>query len=238
MTAEGLHPRRAIDPRIYQILTLARSWSTASPASTWRSGGHRLRLLATALLTQYAGTRLARLPAFDPKSALISGFPSASFCAPTLSAGRSSRRGHDRQQIRPKGARQARLEPDESGHRGDDRFHRKVWVSPGQWGNAAFLAFLFACLGGLVVNRAERSDVTYAFSVSIWAPLRSRPLAGAAVRHSAPSAVERRFSPLHVFHDLRPADDPRFARRPHPLRGLVALGAERSRLSSTGRTGC
>jgi len=30
-------------------------------------------------------------------------------------------------------------------------------------GNAAFLAFLFACLGGLVVNRAERSDVTYAF---------------------------------------------------------------------------
>ena len=38
-----------------------------------------------------------------------------------------------------------------------------VWVSPGQWGNAAFFAFLMACLGGLVVNRAARSDVTYAF---------------------------------------------------------------------------
>jgi Na+-transporting NADH:ubiquinone oxidoreductase subunit NqrB len=39
----------------------------------------------------------------------------------------------------------------------------RVWVSPGQWGNVAFFAFLMACLGGLVVNRAARSDVTYAF---------------------------------------------------------------------------
>ena len=39
----------------------------------------------------------------------------------------------------------------------------QVWVSPGQWGNVAFFGFLMACLGGLVVNRASRSDVTYAF---------------------------------------------------------------------------
>jgi hypothetical protein len=39
----------------------------------------------------------------------------------------------------------------------------RVWVSPGQWGNAALLAFLVACLGGLVVNRAARADVTAAF---------------------------------------------------------------------------
>jgi Na+-transporting NADH:ubiquinone oxidoreductase subunit NqrB len=39
----------------------------------------------------------------------------------------------------------------------------QVWVSPGQWGSAAFFAFLLACLGGLVVNRAARGDVTYAF---------------------------------------------------------------------------
>jgi Na+-transporting NADH:ubiquinone oxidoreductase subunit NqrB len=39
----------------------------------------------------------------------------------------------------------------------------QVWVSPGQWGSAAFSAFLLACAGGLVVNRASRSDVTYAF---------------------------------------------------------------------------
>mgnify|MGYP003694681003 CR=1 FL=1 len=40
-----------------------------------------------------------------------------------------------------------------------------VWVSPAQWGNVAFFAFLMACLGGLVVNRAARSDVTFAFIV-------------------------------------------------------------------------
>ena len=42
----------------------------------------------------------------------------------------------------------------------------QVWVSPGQWGNVAFFAFLMACLGGLVVNRAARSDVTFAFIAS------------------------------------------------------------------------
>ncbi|HZE20311.1 MAG TPA: RnfABCDGE type electron transport complex subunit D, partial [Candidatus Angelobacter sp.] len=41
-----------------------------------------------------------------------------------------------------------------------------VWVSPGQWGNVAYFGFLMACLGGLVVNRAARSDVTYAFLIS------------------------------------------------------------------------
>jgi enediyne biosynthesis protein E5 len=39
----------------------------------------------------------------------------------------------------------------------------QVWVSPGQWGSAAFFAFFMACVGGLVVNRAARADVTYAF---------------------------------------------------------------------------
>jgi Na+-transporting NADH:ubiquinone oxidoreductase subunit NqrB len=40
-----------------------------------------------------------------------------------------------------------------------------AWVSPGQWGSVAFFGFLIVCLGGLVVHRAERSDVTYAFIV-------------------------------------------------------------------------
>src|SRR5205823_14789342 len=38
-----------------------------------------------------------------------------------------------------------------------------VWVSPGQWGDFAFFAFLVVCLGGLVVNRASRADITLAF---------------------------------------------------------------------------
>jgi Na+-transporting NADH:ubiquinone oxidoreductase subunit NqrB len=39
----------------------------------------------------------------------------------------------------------------------------QVWVSPGQWGSVAIFAFLIAGLGGLVINRAARSDVTLAF---------------------------------------------------------------------------
>jgi len=38
-----------------------------------------------------------------------------------------------------------------------------VWVSPGQWGRGLWLVFLLAGLGSLVVRRAERSDVTWAF---------------------------------------------------------------------------
>jgi Na+-transporting NADH:ubiquinone oxidoreductase subunit NqrB len=39
----------------------------------------------------------------------------------------------------------------------------RVWVSPGQWGNIAFFGFLMTCVGGMVVMRARRSDVTIAF---------------------------------------------------------------------------
>ena len=38
-----------------------------------------------------------------------------------------------------------------------------AWVSPGQWGNVTLFAGALACAGILVVHRAERSDVTWAF---------------------------------------------------------------------------
>jgi Na+-transporting NADH:ubiquinone oxidoreductase subunit NqrB len=40
---------------------------------------------------------------------------------------------------------------------------KQVWVSPGQWGTAAFFAFLMACAGSLVVTRAARADVSLSF---------------------------------------------------------------------------
>ena len=49
-----------------------------------------------------------------------------------------------------------------------------AWVSPGQWGSVAFFAFLMACLGGVVVNRASRSDVTCAFAAFYCALLVAR----------------------------------------------------------------
>lgn len=51
-----------------------------------------------------------------------------------------------------------------------------VWVSPGQWGNVAFFAFLMACLGGLVVMRARRADVALVFLLSWIALLVGRSL--------------------------------------------------------------
>ncbi|HYM21922.1 MAG TPA: RnfABCDGE type electron transport complex subunit D [Vicinamibacterales bacterium] len=51
-----------------------------------------------------------------------------------------------------------------------------VWVSPAQWGTAAFFAFLMACAGTLVVNRAARSDVTFAFLAFYCALLFGRSL--------------------------------------------------------------
>jgi len=51
-----------------------------------------------------------------------------------------------------------------------------VWVSPGQWGAAAFLAFLLACAGTLVVTRAARSDVTFAFIAAYGALVLGRSL--------------------------------------------------------------
>lgn len=52
----------------------------------------------------------------------------------------------------------------------------QVWVSPAQWGSAAFFALLMVCAGGIVVNRAWRGDVAYAFIVSYCALLFGRSM--------------------------------------------------------------
>src|SRR5213076_505138 len=51
-----------------------------------------------------------------------------------------------------------------------------AWVSPGQWGDAAFFAFGIACVGLLVVTRAARADVTLAFIAAYAALLVSRSI--------------------------------------------------------------
>lgn len=53
---------------------------------------------------------------------------------------------------------------------------KQVWVSPGQWGTAAFFAFLLACAGSLVVTRASRWDITAAFVVCFSALVFGRSL--------------------------------------------------------------
>ncbi len=52
----------------------------------------------------------------------------------------------------------------------------RVWISPGQWGSTALLGFGVLCLGGLVVARSSRADVTWAFLAAYGSLLLGRAL--------------------------------------------------------------
>ncbi len=134
--------------------------------------------LATVLITQFIGTRCARLPAFDPKSALISGLSLclllrtnslalAALAAVLTIASKFLLRVNGKHLFNPTNFGLVATMLATGG---------AVWVSPGQWGNVAFFAFLMVCLGGLVVMRAERSDVTLAFIASYLALVIGRSL--------------------------------------------------------------
>jgi Na+-transporting NADH:ubiquinone oxidoreductase subunit NqrB len=153
------------DPRLYQLATLTSLLlygivGLDFEIGTWRAAA----ILITALLTQYGCTRFWHVSSFDPRSALISGlslclllrtnYLSLALLAAVL--GVSSKfllRLNGKHFFNPTNFAIVALMA----------VTGNVWVSPGQWGNVAFFAFLMACLGGLVVNRASRSDVTYAF---------------------------------------------------------------------------
>jgi Na+-transporting NADH:ubiquinone oxidoreductase subunit NqrB len=121
-------------------------------------------LLVATLLTQYLCTRLWNLPAFDPRSPLISGLslclllrtnePALAVAAGVLAvAGKFVVRLRDKHLLNPTNFALVVLM----------LLTDQVWISAGQWGSGVLFAFLLACLGGLVVNRAARSDVSLAF---------------------------------------------------------------------------
>jgi len=158
--------RLQMDPRIFQILALAGlliyglarlDFEISAPQAAVTLGG--------ALLTQWLCARIWRLERFDPRSALISGL---SLClllrtnhlalalagAVIAIASKFVLRVRGKHIFNPTnfGLVAMMLATDGA-----------VWVSPGQWGDAAFFGFLMVCIGGLVVMRAARSDVTLAF---------------------------------------------------------------------------
>ena len=153
------------DPRLYQIGTLA---SLLVYGIVWLDFDititRALVLLATVLVTQAVCDRLSAQPATNVRSALISGL---SLCLllrtnrielailaaiVTIAA---------KFVIRIRGKHL--FNPTNGGIVAMLLLSDRVWVSPGQWGSLAFFAFLLASLGAVVVNRAARSDVTYAF---------------------------------------------------------------------------
>jgi enediyne biosynthesis protein E5 len=153
-----------LDPRLYQIAMLA---CLLAYGMVWLefdiTAGRACLLLATALGTQVICDRAERRPA-NLRSALISGL---SLCLLL----RTSRTDlavlaaviaiASKFVVRVRGKHL--FNPTNGGIVALLLMTNQVWVSPGQWGSVAFFAFLMACLGGVVVNRASRSDVTYAF---------------------------------------------------------------------------
>jgi Na+-transporting NADH:ubiquinone oxidoreductase subunit NqrB len=158
---------RRMDPRLYQIAALTGLliyglfWLKfdLSPAQALLSVG-------AALGTQWLCSRWRRI-AFDPRSALISGLSlclllrTSSLWIAGLAAfiavgSKFTLRLNGKHLFNPTNFGLVALML----LLGD-----RVWVSPGQWGNVAFFGFLMACCGGLVVNRAARSDVTFAFLI-------------------------------------------------------------------------
>jgi Na+-translocating ferredoxin:NAD+ oxidoreductase RnfD subunit len=50
----------------------------------------------------------------------------------------------------------------------------RVWISTGQWGNAALAAFGIACLGFIVLTRAKRAETSITFMIAYAALLFGR----------------------------------------------------------------
>jgi Na+-transporting NADH:ubiquinone oxidoreductase subunit NqrB len=155
----------ARDPRHYQIGTLAALLAYGLLRLDFEIPLEcALVTLSGALLAQWACSRLWGLPSFDPRSALISGLSLclllrtnslwlAGVAAAVTIASKFVLRVNGKHIFNPTNVGIVLI----------ILATGQVWVSPGQWGNATFFAFLMACLGALVVNRAARSDVTWAF---------------------------------------------------------------------------
>jgi len=176
------------DPRHYQVAVLSSLllWGVFGLDLEVRPGIAAV-VLAVALGTQWLGSRWAGLPRFDARSALISAL-SLTLLLRTTSPWLAALAA-----VLAVGSKFAIRLPAADGSLGgkhvfnptafgiaavlllSDRAH-PAWVSPGQWGSAAVGAFALACLGFLVVRRAERSDVTWAFLAAYGAVVLGRAL--------------------------------------------------------------
>jgi Na+-transporting NADH:ubiquinone oxidoreductase subunit NqrB len=171
------------DPRVYQIATLASLLVYGMSQLAFDiTPARAMLILASSVVTQWACDRLgqrhgvAQTPV-NVKSALISGLslclllrtnaPEVAVLATVLTiAAKFVVRFRNKHVFNPTngGIVMMLLLTDQA------------WVSPGQWGSLAFFALLLACAGMVVVNRAARSDVTYAFIVCYAALIVGRSL--------------------------------------------------------------
>ncbi len=218
-------PRRG-DPRWLQICSLSGLLAWALLGLGEVRPLHAAASLAGALAAQWAWARAHRTP-FEPASALITGLslglllrspaPQIALLAGALAiSSKQLLRSGGRHWFNPANLALVclLLSP------------LPVWVSAGQWGSGALLAFALLCAGNLVSMRAERSDVTWAFLLC-WGGL----LLGRALWLGDPLAI-----PLHqmqggalLIFAFFMISDPRTTPASRPGRivfaALVALGA-------------
>jgi len=153
------------DPRHYQIAVLSSLLIYGVGWLEFDIAWPQLAVsLTTALLVQYACTEMFALPSFDPRSALISGL---SLCLllrtnTLLLAFLTAVVTIASKFILKRGGKHI-FNPTNFGIVVMIALTGQVWVSPAQWGSKLYFAFLIACAGGIVIYRAARSDVTYAF---------------------------------------------------------------------------
>lgn len=166
------------DPRLYQIAVLGLLVSygvfVLDFGIHWYNA---LAIAATALSVQFVGTRLATLPSFDPRSPMISALSLIlllrtddvllAMAAATIAI--SSKflvRFNGKHMFNPANVAIVSLM----------LLSDRVWISTGQWGNAAIGAFALACLGFIVLTRAKRAETTITFLLAYAALLVGRAL--------------------------------------------------------------
>ena len=171
----GVH----VDPRVYQIGALSLLLLYGYTRLQFDVvAAYVALILCTALGTQYLCTRFWKLPVFDPRSALISGLSLSlllransvwwfMLAAVASITGKFLFRWNGKHLFNPTNFGIVTMMLCPGGN---------VWVCPGQWGNTAFFGFLLICLGGVVLNRARRGDVTCAFLASYLALVFGRSL--------------------------------------------------------------
>jgi hypothetical protein len=164
------------DPRYYQIAVLASLLLYGVGWLNFDTGEREIAiLLGAVLITQYLCNKFIAASPFDPRSALISGLslclllrtnsvPLLIVTAVVTIASKFILKWNHKHIFNPTNFGIVAM----------IALSGEVWVSPAQWGSKLQFGFLMACLGGMVVHRALRSDVSYAFIFSYAAILLGR----------------------------------------------------------------
>jgi enediyne biosynthesis protein E5 len=171
-------PGRRFDPRWWQICCLGSLLTYGLFRLNFDTPAIQVAAtIGTALLVQLAFTRLFRIPIFEWKSALISGFGLcflfrandwrlAVLCAAIAIGSKFLIRFHGKHLWNPTNIALVLMM----------LAFDQAWVSPGQWGSGPTLAYAMAMAGAFVVNRSARSDTSIAFIAAYAAVLVGRSL--------------------------------------------------------------